>query len=478
LSSGSIDSDSESTTITSGGAGINYDALVKVVVTDVGDFNGDSKQSKEDASNNKFTLAAHTLSKNYWTGWHLFGAPLVPELQTMEDNLGILGNFGDSWLAYDQDGGFQNLELPLGQGFYLALSQDSNLQLTGDPVISSNLDQLADLDLEKGWTLASNPLVTIVDKNTLEVVYDGESKSYGDAVLAGWIAPHVIGWFEDTHYPSDHLVPWGGYWFHTSRPLTVKVRPHLPLESSARVADNSFSIDLTAQPLDGLSGGDFVNMSVKDGANDSFKYGEDEFDHPNPAMSSFVDLYFNKDEWIGSTDENGIMVDNPYFARDVRSSEIDNHVWNISGKAYNVTGDINLSWSMSDIDQEAHLLIGDDVYDMREVSSITVSSIENMVVAMGDLQAYLAPSEFGLSASYPNPFNPTTSMNLSLNESGYVNVNVYNVMGQIVSTLVDGNMDAGYHTLTWNADNMPSGMYLIRVQSGSNIETQKVMLLK
>ena len=85
MSSGSIDSDSESTTITSSGTGINYDALVKVVVTDVGDFNGDSKQSKEDASNNKFTLAAHTLTKNYWTGWHLFGAPLVPELQTIED---------------------------------------------------------------------------------------------------------------------------------------------------------------------------------------------------------------------------------------------------------------------------------------------------------------------------------------------------------------------------------------------------------
>ncbi|MBJ48660.1 MAG: hypothetical protein CMG59_05770, partial [Candidatus Marinimicrobia bacterium] len=415
--------------------------------------------------------------KNLWTGWHLFGAPLVPEFQTMEDNLGILGNFGDSWIAYDQDGNFQDLELPLGQGFYLALSQDSNVQLSGDPVISSDLS-LADLKLDKGWTLAANPIVNIVDKNTLEVVYDGESKSYSDAVLAGWIAPHVVGWFEDTHYPADHLVPFGGYWFHTSRELTVKVRPHLPIESSARLADNAFSINLSAQPVDGLSGGDFVNMSVKDGANDSFKYGEDEFDHPNPAMSSFVDLYFNKNSWIGAIDENGVMVDNPYFSHDVRSSDIENHVWNISGKSYNVTGDINLNWSMSDTEQEAYLLVGNEIYDMREVSSITVSSIDDMTVVMGDLEAYLAPSEFGLSASYPNPFNPTTSMNLSLNESGYVSVNVYNVMGQIVSTLVDGNMEAGYHTLTWNADNMPSGMYLVRVQSGSNIETQKLMLLK
>ena len=97
---------------------------------------------------------------------------------------------------------------------------------------------------------------------------------------------------------------------------------------------------------------------------------------------------------------------------------------------------------------------------------------------LGDLQSYLAPSEFALSAAYPNPFNPATTMDLSLNESGYVNVKVYNVMGQVVSTLMSGHMDAGYHTLTWDANNMPSGMYLIRVEAGSNLETQKIMLLK
>ena len=133
---------------------------------------------------------------------------------------------------------------------------------------------------------------------------------------------------------------------------------------------------------------------------------------------------------------------------------------------------------MDEIDQDIHILISGETYNMREVSSVVVSSLDDITVVMGDLQSYLAPSEFALSSSYPNPFNPSTSMDLSLNESGYVSVKIYNVMGQVVSTLVDGSMDAGYHTLTWNADNMPSGMYLVRVQSGSNVETQKLMLLK
>ena len=163
----------------------------------------------------------------------------------------------------------------------------------GDPVISSDFE-LADLSLDKGWTLVANPLVTIVDRETLNVVYEGESKSWDDAVIEGWIAPHIIGWFEDTHYPSDQLVPFNGYWFHTSRDLTVEVRPHLASAGAARLADNTWSLNIEATPTDGVSGGDFIQIGLREDANNEFVYGEDEFDHPNPGVDSYVDLYFNK----------------------------------------------------------------------------------------------------------------------------------------------------------------------------------------
>ena len=476
-SSGSIDSNGESTTITSDGVEINYDAKVKVVVTDVGDYFGDSKNSNEDASDNSFTLAAHTLSKNYWTGWHLFGAPLVPYLETMEDNLGILGNWGESWISYDQDGNFADLELNLGQGYYLALAQNSTLLIEGDPVTSSSL-QDADLELEKGWTLVANPLVTIVDKSTLNVIYEGEAKTWDDAVIEGWIAPHIIAWFEDTHYPSEQLVPFNGYWFHTSRDLTVEVRPHLPLNESARISDSGWMLELQANPTDGVSGGDFIQIGLKDGASNTFVYGEDEYDHPNPGIDSYVDLYFDKNDWIGSVDHRGIMVESPYFSSDMRSSLDDVQVWDIKGNLNNVLGEVELSWTMDAIDRDVHLLVSGEAFNMSEVSSVVVSSMDDVMIVAGDLSTYLAPSDFELSAAYPNPFNPSTSLDLSLNESGHVNIYVYNVLGQIVSTLADSYMDAGYHTFTWNADNVPSGMYLVRVEAGSNVETQKIMLLK
>ena len=85
---------------------------------------------------------------------------------------------------------------------------------------------------------------------------------------------------------------------------------------------------------------------------------------------------------------------------------------------------------------------------------------------------------FGLSSAYPNPFNPTTSMNLSVAEAGNVTVQVYNLVGQVVSTLADEHMGVGSHSITWNASDLASGVYLVKAVSQDNVSVQKVMLVK
>ena len=86
--------------------------------------------------------------------------------------------------------------------------------------------------------------------------------------------------------------------------------------------------------------------------------------------------------------------------------------------------------------------------------------------------------EFGLSAAYPNPFNPSTSVTLHVPSADYVSVKVYNLVGQVVGVLADGMMDANTYTLTWNASDMSSGVYLVRAESGSSVDIQKVLLVK
>ena len=60
------------------------------------------------------------------------------------------------------------------------------------------------------------------------------------------------------------------------------------------------------------------------------------------------------------------------------------------------------------------------------------------------------PNQFSLGSAYPNPFNPSTTIELNVPEDGFISVKVYNVMGQLVQTLAEGQMEAKVHSLTWN----------------------------
>jgi hypothetical protein len=88
-------------------------------------------------------------------------------------------------------------------------------------------------------------------------------------------------------------------------------------------------------------------------------------------------------------------------------------------------------------------------------------------------------TEFSLSTAYPNPFNPTTIMTLAVPKAGHASVQVYNVAGQVVATLVNGYIEANtYKTVTWNASNVASGMYFVKAEAEGFVATQKIMLIK
>ena len=89
-------------------------------------------------------------------------------------------------------------------------------------------------------------------------------------------------------------------------------------------------------------------------------------------------------------------------------------------------------------------------------------------------------SAFELKVVGPNPFNPTTKLNVVVEEAGYVSVKIYNLVGQVVATLADGWMDASSngHTFNFDASLLPSGIYLVQAISNGNISSQKITLLK
>ena len=87
-------------------------------------------------------------------------------------------------------------------------------------------------------------------------------------------------------------------------------------------------------------------------------------------------------------------------------------------------------------------------------------------------------ASFNLSDAYPNPFNPTTTMTLTMPVSGEITVEVYNLLGQVVATLTSGYMEASTYTLTWDASNASSGVYFVQADAAGFSKTQKLMLVK
>jgi len=111
-----------------------------------------------------------------------------------------------------------------------------------------------------------------------------------------------------------------------------------------------------------------------------------------------------------------------------------------------------------------------DWSDVWNFTTMVATSIEDQFSEI--------PAKLELDQNYPNPFNPSTQINFGLPESGTVKLQVFDLLGRKVMTLIDGTMQAGRQSITFDASNLPSGMYLYRLETSSNVLVRKMMLIK
>jgi hypothetical protein len=88
------------------------------------------------------------------------------------------------------------------------------------------------------------------------------------------------------------------------------------------------------------------------------------------------------------------------------------------------------------------------------------------------------PTEYSISQNYPNPFNPTTRIKFALPKTALTKLTIYDLLGREIQILINRELEAGYHEIAVDANNLPSGVYFYGIQSGDFIQTKKLILMK
>ena len=134
------------------------------------------------------------------------------------------------------------------------------------------------------------------------------------------------------------------------------------------------------------------------------------------------------------------------------------------------------------------MLSGEEVELLSTVQNYEINSII-VVNALGDLMEVdlmnvNVPEKISLKQNYPNPFNPTTMIGFTLAENELISLNIFDIKGRLVKTLIDNEqLSNGDYQIIWNGKNnfeeyMPSGMYLYKLKSKNHLKMKKMILMK
>mgnify|MGYP000868159478 CR=1 FL=1 len=167
--------------------------------------------------------------------------------------------------------------------------------------------------------------------------------------------------------------------------------------------------------------------------------------------------------WITKTEVNNYGFD---VERRIKDGEwnnigfVEGHGNSNSTKNYSFT-DNDLFAGGSDLQYRLKQIDNDGQFEYSDVVEVTV-----------------VPAQYELSQNYPNPFNPSTTIKFSLPTETRLKIIIYNMLGELVQTLAEGNYEAGYHKVTFNASNLPSGAYIYRIESSEYTQVKKMVLIK
>ncbi len=371
-------------------------------------------------------------------GWNLLSLPVIHGSYAANEIFpGIIGR------AFTYDGSYRPADsISCGKGYWVKLPADTGLAFSGEPVVYDSIL------LTAGWNLigaVSSPVAV----NDLRQIPPG-------VVSSGFFSYH------GSYTLADSLVPASGYWVRAKSTGSIVLEPRTPLAKSSPTSE---------QPA---RDPELLNLSFEDQQGHvqrlsvlgSLPAGKSLDLPPLPPDGAF-DVRFHDQQYA-----------------ELLTGELSR------GKAYTI--DIRSQHFPVVVRPEGHFrdywhveLVSDGTRIMLENSSpVTImGNVRNLKLDFNPILPPALPHLFRLYQNYPNPFNPATVISYDMPSSGSVSIDVFNILGTPVASVLKADQPAGHHSISWNGSGFASGLYIYRltVKSESSQEflymTEKPMIL-
>ena len=374
------------------------------------------------------------VSTTVMDGWNMLSVPLI--VDDYSKSILFQNAVSDAFTytgSYVSDDTLEN-----GVGYWVKYSGTQTVTIAGTS------DEEDTVDLTSGWNMIGSITYTV---NT-----DSIEKIPGDMVLSSYFG------YNGTYAEVDSIVPGYAYWVKSDKTGQLRLRRHAAVISPSNVPQ-------------------FVDLSVELGTLTI-----------SNSNSDGKKLYFGR---IGNSAVNPSAYElppaPPKGAFDVRfASGMYVETWSgderkdipiiISSEAYPVT----IEWQVPGSFDGAHsLIVNGKTHQLAGAGAITLKEeTPSVKLVISALKNPEVPKIFSLEQNFPNPFNPSTLISYQLPINSRMAIKIYDVLGQEVANLFDGFQEAGYHTVLWEAKDIPSGVYYCRMTAQGFIQTNTMILVR
>jgi len=358
-------------------------------------------------------------------GWNLLSVPITLS------NMNFASIFPEATSnAYSYDNGYQTATTAeLGKGYWLKFNQALNKNLTGTPQSS------VQINVKNGWNiigpLHNNIPVSNITTNPPNII---SSLFYG---------------YNNGYQTATTLEKGKGYWVKVSSNGTMTI-PTTLIKSDYSNSQIDFN-----RYLDDLYSSAKIIFSDADG-NEGILYLTEKLDRqifelPPIPPSKIFDVRFENNSFVESINQKSFVVNLQGINSELK----------IRTENLNATIKIFDPVSGNLISQST----GNEISIKNSLNKIRIE-IENL------------PVDYVLHQNYPNPFNPTTSIMYQLKDEGFVQLKVFNSLGQEIATLVNEKQNAGKYEIKFDASRLPNGIYFYSIRVNDFVQTKKMTLLK